>query len=352
MKTEVGDLNRFDLKYKYATAMEPRTPLPSTRSPRRCGHRRGPISLGYSLTWRRQRKVFLAGPLALLSLAITTGTRAEQPVFVQAQPLPAVLIDGQPVKIHTQGLFVTDSEYIVTGRVDTLPRRPVLLSFHRENPDQYQVLSLQSLAGPQGGLDHPGGFDRDADGLYWIPLSTSHPLGPTKIIGMALPDGQFPADASAVTRIIEISDHLGAVCCLPNRRLLAANWDTRRVYVIDAATGEIVETYRYEQFFGDSTQIQLAVQDWKYDPLTEQIVAGGLDKSPARPSDQPAALMVRIDPATRAMTTLHRLPSPAGVRKGVTNEGLAVRGNRLYLLPEDIGRGAQILSYRVTPGSP
>jgi len=283
-------------------------------------------------------------------LTIDLAVVAAQPFaplrLINSDTLPKVIIDGEPVKIHTQGLYVTNQDYIVTGRVDTPPRRPVVLRFCRDRSAQYETLSLKALAGPNGTLDHPGGFDRDADGVFWIPLSTSHSRGPTKLIGISLRDGKLPDDTSEIARMIDVPDHLGAVCCLPDRKLLAANWDTRNIYLIDSTSGELLEKFDHDDYLRDSGAIRLAVQDWKFDPAANRAIAGGLDKSRDRKPDQSQAVVAVVDPAARSVVEIHRLPSPDGAGKPVTNEGLAVHGGKLYLLPDDIGRGAEVLSYR------
>ncbi len=129
---------------------------------------------------------------------------AQSPEFVSAEPLPTVVINGDTVQIHSQGLFVTEQDYFVTGRVDTPPRRPVMVRFPRDNPHNYEVLDLTAKAG----LNHPGGFDRDRNGVFWIPVSTSHPRGPTTVFAVSLDDGRLPSSVSEITKSFEVPDHL------------------------------------------------------------------------------------------------------------------------------------------------
>ena len=89
----------------------------------------------------------------------------------------------------------------------------------------------------------------------------------------------------------------------------------------------------------------LAVQDWK--SIGEnRILAGGVDKSPDRDRSQPRAVVELIDIESRRRIAQTRLPTPARAREPVTREGLAIFNNRVFLVPADIGRGAEILRYR------
>ncbi len=266
---------------------------------------------------------------------------AQGPEFVSAQPLPEVVIDGESVPIHTQGLYVTEHDYFVTGRVDKLPRRPVLMRFPRDNPNQYEVLDLSQTTG----LDHPGGFDRDQDGLFWIPVSTSHRVGPTKVMGVSLSDRKLPTSVSQITKSFEVPDHLGAICCLNGAQLLAANWDTQTIYLIDSGTGEVKQKFAQQEFFEYSQPIRLAVQDWKFDLRSKRIVAGGIDKFPINKSNPSVATIAWIDPLRPLVVATIRLDSRDDVTRPLTNEGLALYGRDLFLLPEDIGRGAKVLRF-------
>jgi hypothetical protein len=268
---------------------------------------------------------------------------AQQPELIGIQKLPDVKIDGKAVKIHTQGLYVTRRDYIVTGRVDTPPRRPVVIRFPRDDLQGYEVLDLSAIDTSKANLDHPGGFDRDEYGVFWIPLSTSHRRGPTVILGLKLNDGNLPSDVSELHKSFEFPDHVGALGCLGDGRLLAANWDTKTVYLIDSSSGEVEEEIAHDRFFGDAKGIHLAVQDWKFDAGSKLVIAGGIDKSSIRKPGQSDAVVAWIDPELRKIRKLIRLDRRNGVARPLTNEGMSVRSGELFLIPEDIGRGAKVL---------
>jgi hypothetical protein len=280
--------------------------------------------------------------------AVCSQCAAQTASFHSLDQLPDIEIDGEKIKIHTQGLYATETDYIVTGRVDTPPRRPVMLRFPRNNPSEYQLLDLTLGGDAKAALNHPGGFDRDDNGVFWIPISTSHRRGPTTVQSITLVRGKLPETVAKTTRSFEISDHLGAICCLGNGRLLAANWDSKTVYVIDSMTGKIIETISHDVFFGDAHGVQLAVQDWKFDPASKLVVAGGIDKSKDRRTTDSNAVIAWIDPGERKITSMLRLDPRNDVVRPLTNEGMAVHDGRLFLLPEDFGRGAKVLRFDLT----
>ncbi len=289
--------------------------------------------------------VAVACCVAVNGTVLSHAASAQSPSDLSTVLLPEIRIDGDAVKIHTQGLYVTGQDYIVTGRVDTPPKRPVVMRFSGEDPSDYELLDLGLLDRKDAGLNHPGGFDRDERGVFWIPLSTSHRQGPTLVVGIELRNGKLPADCSKITKSFQVSDHLGAICCLGKDRLLAANWDTKTVYLIDSSSATISEQVPQSEFFGNAKGVRLAVQDWKFDPLAKLVIAGGIDKSPERKPTESVAVVAWIDPILRKITRLIRLDPQADVARPLTNEGLALRNGRLFLLPEDFGRGAKILSF-------
>lgn len=286
---------------------------------------------------------------AILTFLISTTSNgfAQTATFISSEQLPEIQIDGKSVKIHTQGLYVAEDAYIVTGRVDSPPRHPVVLKFSRRDPTKYQILDLTLLDEKQSDLNHPGGFDRDANGLFWIPISTSHRKGPTIIVGMALKAGNLPGSVAEITRRLEFPDHIGAICCVGEGRLLGANWDTKTVYLIDAASGEVLEATDQQGFFGEAAGLHLAVQDWKFDASSQLVVAAGIDKSRKRDPQTSSAVVAWIDLQQRKLTSSVRLDNRNDVARPITNEGMSQVQDQLFFLPEDFGRGAKVLRYSV-----
>lgn len=298
-----------------------------------------------------RRLLAVATSLVLVFSVNSLASGQSQPEFLGAEELPAVVIDGQPAKIHVQGLMGTEKFWLVTGRLESPPRRPLLLRFSRSDPSRYEF-SFLDLASEDGvRLDHPGGFDRDAHGVYWIPVSTSNAQGPTVILGLTIDEQRPLVEGMSILHSLRVNDHLGAICCQPKGGqpgvLWGATWDTKAIYQIrsNAAGFKIQKQAGWKSLVDDSAW-QLAVQDWKFDPTRQMIVAGGIDKSPSRPAGSSKAVVGWIHPESRTVTPV-RLPARDGVTRPLTNEGLAIEGDQLFLLPEDIGRGAKILRFRL-----
>ena len=278
----------------------------------------------------------------LLIFALPAVSLAQQATFVQAYPLPNVEIDGSQAKVHTQGLYVTSRDWLVTVRRETKPKRPLLFRFSRTDPSEYEVADLSVASDESVSLDHPGGFDRDENGLLWIPVSASNRRGPTVILGITIHEDQ-PLSEMSIVSSIYVDDHIGAICCVGQGRLLAATWDTKTIYQIETAGRDV----RIKKAKDVAAAISgFAVQDWKYDSDSKKVIAGGIDKSATRQANQSEAIITWIDIAAKSAKTL-RLESRSDVTRPLTNEGLDWFGGELFLLPEDLGRGAKILRLQI-----
>ena len=55
-------------------------------------------------------------------------------------------IDGDPAVIHTQGLYVDDEHFYVTGRFEKTPKRALLLRFERSDPQRYEYIDITPRA--------------------------------------------------------------------------------------------------------------------------------------------------------------------------------------------------------------
>ena len=159
---------------------------------------------------------------------------------------------------------------------------------------------------------------------------------------------------SSIQHSIELGDHIGAVCCVEND-LLGASWDTKTIYRLstsktaaeDAGKGMVVrEAVDRSKFIPDDPNWFLAVQDWKYDAESKFVVAGGIDKSPDRPREKSKSVIGLINLRSKAVSNL-RFDPIDGVARPLTNEGMALYQGELFLLPEDLGRGAKILRFKI-----
>lgn len=297
----------------------------------------------------RQMKTVICILLSLIASCVFCGpTYADNEhkfVYQNSIPLPAVMIDGQVAKIHSQGLFVTDKHFLVTGRLEKKPKRALLLRFSRDETQRVEYLDItpENIDGET--LDHPGGFDIDANGLFQIPLSTSHRRGPAIIQGFRIAPARPLAEAKIETTV-KLDDHVGAICCVDSK-MLGANWDTLTVHVIE---GGALKSSINQQDTLIAGNPMVAVQDWKSirNPKTgsvDQVVLGGIVKS-----EKPRATIQFIDVQSLDnhygnVVETHRFPMRDDVTRPITNEGLALHDGSLYLLPEDIGAGAKVLRY-------
>ncbi len=267
-------------------------------------------------------------------------TTEQKHEYEGSDELPVVKIDGESVKIHSQGLFVTKESYLVTGRLEAKPKRASLLRFSRTD-DSHELFDITPKEIGGKTLDHPGGFDMDEKGRFWIPLSTSNRAGPSLICAYEIEEEQ-PLSNASLAFTFDVDDHIGAVCCVGDR-LYGANWDTKSVYVWDRK-GKLERKIDRGKLFAQTPDWQVAVQDWKHlevDGKADRIILGGIDKSNLL---RRATVQV-IDPMRWEIVESYTLDQRKDVKRPLTNEGLCVQDGKLYLLPEDIGDGAKVLRF-------
>jgi hypothetical protein len=202
------------------------------------------------------------------------------------------------------------------------------------------------------GLDHPGGFDYAAPGEFWIPVARSDARGPSVILRVGVdrqPESGRPQPLAEgnVAIVMTVDDHIGALCHEPaTGRWYGANWDTLLVYEWQS-DGRLVARIPRDEFVQGLPGWRLAIQDWKavgdgtlFDsPFL--ILAGGLDKSPDVAAGELAVIEL-LAPVHRTRLARLVLPAEPGATRPLTNEGLAVHNRHLYLLPDDIGAGAEV----------
>jgi len=266
--------------------------------------------------------------------------------YEATEALPNFDIDGKPARIHTQGLFVTQRHYYVTGRLETPPRRALLLRFDRKNLNAVEFVDItprQKKSDDALRLDHPGGFDFDGQD-FWIPISASRPNSRTVILRFPhQPDKPLSASVGKVA--FSWDDHIGAIACdSMAKELYGANWDTKLVYRW-RTDGTVMETIPRQELVRDDKAWAMAVQDWK--GLGKQrILAGGIDKNRDRdPATSPALVAILHIPKRSKIDYAH-VPRPEGTVQTLTREGLAVLGNRLFFLPGDLGQNARVFRYQ------
>ena len=266
---------------------------------------------------------------------------------IQTWVLPSFHINGKPAKAHTQGLLVHQNGFFVTARRDDInPRRSLLLwlscnpSSQKENCNEskktwtkiWDITPTSQPATWSGVLDHPGGFDSDGENL-WIPISQSRRNGKTMVRKFSIRSLIDKGDATP-TESITINDHIGAIAVSRGpKRLFGANWDTLLAYEL-SVDGNTMQHYKRNSFIRNFPDWSIAVQDWKVHEGF--LIASGLDKSSKLLAGRTRSLIQLINFKTRQIIAELRLPR-RHESGNFTREGMAVFGEHIWLLPDDLG---------------
>jgi hypothetical protein len=244
--------------------------------------------------------------LLVSSLSVAASPDQFDDAIEQARLGDSLNLEGE--LFHVQGLEVAGGHIWVTS-VDQANRKGYLHQF-----DRATGRFLRRLEVTDGARYHPGGISISG-GSIWVPVAEYRPDSSAVLI-------EIDADSFVVRRRIAVADHLGCVAASGNM-LVAGNWGSRLLYVIDLAAGGPPRTVPNPS----STQYQ----DMKF--VRGQLVAGGsrtLWSGAVEWIDWPSMKLVR---------TLRSGPvglvRPFGRGGAYTGEGMAVEGRDLYLLPED-----------------
>lgn len=216
-------------------------------------------------------------------------------------PVHTIPLDGDT--FHVQGLSVENNLAFIT-------------SVHRETQSGWLFLHdpatgarLRALPIHDGPLYHPGGFDSDSSSL-WIPVAEYRPKSRSVI-------QRRDKKTLALLSSFPVPDHIGALAVAPGR-LYGANWDSRQIYEW-SFDGTLLRVR--------DNPLPARIQDLKFRD-------GLLVAAAVAPRGSSAHEILFLDPET----LLPRRSIPAGFTSRhvpFTNEGLDLRGVRLYLLPED-----------------
>jgi hypothetical protein len=204
---------------------------------------------------------------------------------------------------HVQGIVVEGDRLWVTA-VDTPTLRGLLHEFELAPASPAKLVRTVEIQ--RGVQFHPGGFSADA-GSLWIPVAEYRRKSTATIQRRNKRTLELESE-------FHVDDHIGCLAAAGDR-LYGGNWDTREIYVWDQA-GRLIERVRNPA--GNS------FQDLKF--VDGRLVGGGTSE------DGPA-----IDWLDRNPLRLHRRMMVGKTDRGAnfTREGLDIRGNTLYLLPED-----------------
>ena len=262
---------------------------------------------------------------------------------VEVVKLPALRINGQPAKAHTQGLELQGDRYYVTARrEDVSPKRALLLRTGKTGNDwdAWDVTPLN----PEGDsmlLDHPGGMQSDGKRL-WIPVSQSKRKGRSVI--RVFPLAGIVAGQPLKSEFeFPVNDHIGAVAIsLEHGLVFGANWDTESVYVWDLEgrlkrilTGSALGKRGLGVVTDSDSRAGLAVQDWKV--LGDRLYASGLFREQSSATVSPKSRLMSFTKFLKA--DFQRLVAilPLQERTELAREAMAIADGWVHFLTEDLG---------------
>lgn len=247
---------------------------------------------------RRTMRSVLAVVLPLL--AMLSIAAAPEPFGVRRDAVESARFSGAlPLAgelFHVQGLAIQGRRIWMTS-VDRRTQRGYLHLF-----DRASGRLLRRIEVTDGVRYHPGGISIDGRSL-WVPVAELRPDSSAVLL-------EIDTDTLQVRRRIRVADHLGCVAAR-GRDLVAGNWDSRLLYVIDRDDPRRIRTI--------PNPTGTHYQDMKF--VAGRLVAGG-----------PRSLWNgTVDWLDWPSLTLHR-----SLRGGsYTAEGMAIEGRDLYLAPED-----------------
>ncbi len=255
-------------------------------------------------------KVMLSGFAGMLMVASSLSVAASPGglggKIEQARLLDTLQLDGE--LFHVQGLELTGSRVWVTS-VDGARSRGYLHEFDRKTGKLLRRVDLTD-----GARYHPGGISI-ADGTIWVPMAELRPDSTAVLV-------QIDAQTLQVRRRISVPDHLGCVA-VSNGHLVAGNWDSKLLYIIDLAGLAPMRTV--------PNPTQTRYQDIKF--VDGHLVASGSQGWWSGTVDWiewPTMKLVRSLKAGTVGTI-----RPFGRGGPLTSEGMAIEGRELYVVPED-----------------
>jgi hypothetical protein len=221
----------------------------------------------------------------------------------------AVLSDFKMVRIlelkaatqHVQGIDFNDRLLWVTS-VDKQNRKGWLQELSMTTGELTRQIEIGD-----GDRFHPGGISADGESL-WIPVAEYRPKSSSVIQKRSKRtlDLEFH---------LEVPDHIGCIAVTPEF-LIGGNWDSKDFYFWD---------HRGRLIRKEASHTDNSYQDMKF--ASGQIIASGIlpDRTGA------------IDWLDYPSLHLARRVRAGNTDRGVlyTREAMAIRGNKLLLLPED-----------------
>jgi hypothetical protein len=209
--------------------------------------------------------------------------------------------DLEGTLFHVQGVDL-DSEHIWVTSVDAENHKGYLHQFNRATAKFERQVEVTD--GPRF---HPGGFSIQGNSI-WVPVAEYKPHSTAVLI-------ELDKRTLTIKRKISVADHLGCVAT-DGKTLIAGNWGSRQLYVLDM-TGKqlrVLDTPSDNQY-----------QDIKF--TRGMLVASGNLTRTTGAVDWYAWRSMKLVRSLRSGTTDRGKP--------YTGEAMALKGNDLYLVPED-----------------
>ena len=233
------------------------------------------------------------GLLLLLPLAAIAADLSE------LKQLSVILLDV--TLHHVQGIEV-DGDHLYVTSVDRQTKKGWLHLIDLKSRKLLREVEVQ-----EGERYHPGGISMDADSL-WIPVAEYRPLSRATV-------QQREKKTLRLLSRFEVPDHLGCVAAT-QFKIYGGNWDSRQIYEWDRDGKQVAKR---------DNPSGTKYQDMKF--LRGQLVGSGN-------RDADSGAIDWLDPAT---LELKRRITAGKTDRGVrfNNEGMTIRGGKLYLLPED-----------------
>lgn len=238
---------------------------------------------------------------AAAALMLLTGAASAEPVVSveRARLIDVLPLDGE--LFHVQGMDL-DAQHIWVTSVDTREQKGYIHQFDRRSGKFQRRLEITD-----GVRYHPGGMAMHG-GAIWVPVAEYRANSSAVLI-------EIDKQTFKIRRRIPVADHLGCVA-VSGRGLVAGNWDSRLLYVFDR---------RGRQARVVKNPSPTRYQDMKFE--RGRLVGSGALGPKAGAIDWFAWPSLKLVDSRAAGAT------DRGVR--YTEEGMALKGNDLYLVPED-----------------
>ncbi|USQ98110.1 DUF6454 family protein [Caulobacter sp. RL271] len=244
-------------------------------------------------------RVLAASAAILLLTGAATATRAQPDGVERARLVDVLPLNGE--LFHVQGMDL-DARHIWVTSVDTREHRGYIHQFDRRSGKFERRLEIID-----GVRYHPGGMAMHG-GSIWVPVAEYRANSSAVLV-------EIDKKTLTIRRKISVADHIGCVAA-SGRGLVAGNWDSRLLYVFNR---------RGRQVRVIQNPSPTRYQDMKFEQ--GRLVGSGALGPKAGAIDWFAW------PSMTLMDSRAAGATDRGVR--YTEEGMALQGRDLYLVPED-----------------